>query len=67
MKTVNMPARGSLVKSNGQLALQLLKTGNGGIPAAVQVLTGGGVIRKQVWTVLPFRQLPVQASLRGPS
>ncbi|HAT2868347.1 TPA: hypothetical protein I8374_002810 [Serratia marcescens] len=40
MKTVNMPARGSLVKSNGQLALQLLKTGNGGIPAAVQVLTG---------------------------
>ncbi|HAT4985388.1 TPA: hypothetical protein I9786_003825 [Serratia marcescens] len=40
MKTVNMPARGSLVKSNGQLALQLMKTGNGGIPAAVQVLTG---------------------------
>ena len=39
MKSVNMPARGSLVNSNGQLALKLLKTG-GSLPAAVQVLTG---------------------------
>ncbi|CAI1965515.1 Colicin-D [Serratia entomophila] len=40
MKTVDMPVRGSLVNSNGQLGLQLLKTGPGGLPATVPVLTG---------------------------
>ncbi|ELX2845092.1 S-type pyocin domain-containing protein [Salmonella enterica] len=35
--SVNLPARGELVNSNGQLALQLLKTGDG-LPAAVPVL-----------------------------
>ncbi|EPT7718449.1 S-type pyocin domain-containing protein [Escherichia coli] len=36
--SVNLPVRGQLVNSNGQLALQLLKTGNGSLPAAVPVL-----------------------------
>ncbi|EGP6413105.1 colicin-D, partial [Salmonella enterica] len=35
--SVNLPARGQLVNSNGQLALQLLKTGDA-LPAAVPVL-----------------------------
>lgn len=37
-KSVNLPVRGQLVISNGQLAIQLLKTGNSSIPAAVPVL-----------------------------
>lgn len=37
-KTVNLPVRGQLVNSNGQLTLELLKTGNNGIAAAVPVL-----------------------------
>ncbi|EGF4903111.1 colicin-D, partial [Salmonella enterica subsp. enterica serovar Bredeney] len=36
--SVNMPVRGQLVNSNGQLTLALLKTGNQGIPTAVPVL-----------------------------
>ncbi|EEJ6141400.1 colicin-D, partial [Salmonella enterica subsp. enterica serovar Urbana] len=36
--SVNLPVRGQLVNSNGQLALQLLKTGDGALPAAVPVL-----------------------------
>ncbi|CAI2539847.1 S-type pyocin domain-containing protein [Serratia liquefaciens] len=36
--TVDLPVRGQLVMSNGQLALKLLKTGDG-VPKAVQVLT----------------------------
>jgi len=36
--SVNLPVRGQLVNSNGQLALQLLKTGDGSLPAAVPVL-----------------------------
>lgn len=36
--SVNLPVRGQLVTSNGQLALDLLKTGNESIPAAVPVL-----------------------------
>ncbi|CAI1607191.1 S-type pyocin domain-containing protein [Serratia ficaria] len=36
--SVDLPARGKLVMSNGQLALALLKTGDG-LPKAVQVLT----------------------------
>lgn len=35
--SVNLPVRGQLVNSNGQLAMQLLKTGEG-LPAAVPVL-----------------------------
>ncbi|MGY5368051.1 colicin-like bacteriocin tRNase domain-containing protein [Enterobacter oligotrophicus] len=38
VKSVNLPVRGQLVISNGQRALQLLKTGNSSIPAAVPVL-----------------------------
>ncbi|EHQ9368900.1 S-type pyocin domain-containing protein [Salmonella enterica] len=37
VSSVNLPARGQLILSNGQLALQLLKTGDG-LPAAVPVL-----------------------------
>ncbi|MGL5389097.1 MAG: S-type pyocin domain-containing protein [Serratia sp. (in: enterobacteria)] len=37
-KTVNLPVRGQLVNSNGQLALALLKTRNGALSAAVPVL-----------------------------
>ncbi|HBZ9867379.1 TPA: S-type pyocin domain-containing protein [Salmonella enterica subsp. houtenae] len=37
LSSVNLPVRGQLVNSNGQLALQLLKTGEG-LPAAVPVL-----------------------------
>lgn len=36
--SVDLPARGQLVMSNGQLALKLLKTGNG-VPKTVQILT----------------------------
>ncbi|EHK3325736.1 S-type pyocin domain-containing protein, partial [Escherichia coli] len=36
--SVNLPVRGQLINSNGQLALDLLKTGNDSIPAAVPVL-----------------------------
>ncbi|END3207080.1 S-type pyocin domain-containing protein [Salmonella enterica] len=36
--SVNLPVRGQLVNSNGQLTLALLKTGNGALPAAVPVL-----------------------------
>ncbi|MGX5089151.1 S-type pyocin domain-containing protein [Enterobacter sp. UPMP2052] len=36
--SVNLPVRGQLINSNGQLALALLKTGNGTLPAAVPVL-----------------------------
>lgn len=36
--SVSLPVRGQLVNSNGQLVLQLLKTGNGSLPAAVPVL-----------------------------
>ncbi|EJU5353318.1 cell envelope integrity protein TolA [Salmonella enterica] len=36
--SVSLPVRGQLVNSNGQLALALLKTGNGALPAAVPVL-----------------------------
>ncbi|MBZ8293909.1 S-type pyocin domain-containing protein, partial [Escherichia coli] len=36
--SVNLPVRGQLINSNGQLALDLLKTGNESIPAAVPVL-----------------------------
>lgn len=36
--SVDLPARGQLVMSNGQLALKLLKTGDG-VPKTVQVLT----------------------------
>ncbi|HGA4962732.1 TPA: colicin-like bacteriocin tRNase domain-containing protein [Salmonella enterica subsp. enterica serovar Chester] len=39
VSSVNLAARGQLVYSNGRLALQLLKTGEG-LPAAVPVLTG---------------------------
>ncbi|MFW0699787.1 S-type pyocin domain-containing protein [Pantoea sp. R13S299] len=35
---INMPVRGNLVKRNGQLALQLLKTNSVSFPAAVPVL-----------------------------
>lgn len=35
--SVNLPVRGQLVNSNGQMAMQLLKTGEG-LPAAVPVL-----------------------------
>ncbi|HGY3931403.1 TPA: S-type pyocin domain-containing protein [Citrobacter koseri] len=38
VKSVNLPVRGQLVISNGKLAMQLLKTGNSSIPAAVPVL-----------------------------
>lgn len=37
-KSVELPARGNLVYSNGQLTLALLKTGSG-VPKTVQVLT----------------------------
>ncbi|HEJ7970187.1 TPA: S-type pyocin domain-containing protein [Serratia marcescens] len=37
VSSVDLPARGQLVMSNGQLALKLLKTGDG-LPKAVQVL-----------------------------
>ncbi|MGQ8774852.1 S-type pyocin domain-containing protein [Serratia sp. NA_112.1] len=37
--SVEMPVRGRLVMENGHLALQLLSTGNSGVPKAVQVLT----------------------------
>ncbi|MJG42035.1 colicin-D [Salmonella enterica subsp. salamae] len=36
--SVNLPVRGQLVSSNGQLTLALLKTGDGALPAAVPVL-----------------------------
>ncbi|EPO3921890.1 colicin-like bacteriocin tRNase domain-containing protein [Salmonella enterica subsp. houtenae serovar [1],40:z4,z23:-] len=36
--SVNLPVRGQLVTSNGLLALELLKTGNDALPAAVPVL-----------------------------
>lgn len=38
LKTVDLPVRGKLVLSNGELALQLLKTGEG-VPKPVPVLT----------------------------
>ncbi|MGB9098864.1 S-type pyocin domain-containing protein [Erwinia sp.] len=38
-KTVELPVRGQLILSNGQLALKLMKTTEGGLPKAVQVLT----------------------------
>lgn len=38
-KTVELPVRGELVTTNGKLALRLLKTAEGGLPKAVQVLT----------------------------
>ncbi|ASQ17398.1 Colicin-D [Enterobacter cloacae] len=39
VSSVDLPARGQLVINNGQLTIQLLKTGNSSIPAAVPVLS----------------------------
>ncbi|WP_345829293.1 S-type pyocin domain-containing protein [Erwinia sp. HDF1-3R] len=39
VRTADLAVRASLVMSNGELALKLLKTGEGGLPSAVPVLT----------------------------
>lgn len=37
-KSVNLPVRGALVNHNGQMAVKLVKTGKGSVPAQVPVL-----------------------------
>lgn len=74
MTSVNLPARGNLVCSNGQLALQLLKTGSSDVPAAVQILnsvrdnsTGLDSVTVPAVAGAPARTILINPAPAGPS